>query len=106
MNAAYAKHIANVDKHRDLILEAERHIWKNPETGFREWKTSAYLAEQFEALGYELTRAGDIPGFYTDLDTGRPGPTSLVMGELDALFCNTHPEADPETNAVHGRCRR
>ena len=23
------------------------------------------------------------------------------MGELDALFCNTHPEADPETNAVH-----
>ena len=106
MNAAYAKHIANVDKHRDLILEAERHIWKNPETGFREWKTSAYLAEQFEALGYELTRAGDIPGFYTDLDTGRPGPTALVMGELDALFCNTHPEADPETNAVHGRCRR
>ena len=101
MNAAYAKHIANVDKHRDLILEAERHIWKNPETGFREWKTSAYLAEQFEALGYELTRAGDIPGFYTDLDTGRPGPTALVMGELDALFCNTHPEADPETNAVH-----
>ena len=30
MNAAYAKHIANVDKHRDLILEAERHIWKTP----------------------------------------------------------------------------
>ena len=23
------------------------------------------------------------------------------MGELDALFCNSHPEADPQTNAVH-----
>ena len=37
MNAAYARHIANVDKHRGLILEAERYIWKNPETGFREY---------------------------------------------------------------------
>ena len=101
MNTNYSKHIGNIEKHRDLILEAERHIWKTPETGFREWKTQAYLAEQFEKLGYELTMAGNIPGFYTDLDTGRPGPTALVMGELDALFCNSHPEADPQTNAVH-----
>ena len=69
MNAAYEKHVVNVEKYRGLILEAERHIWKNPETGFREWKTTAYLAEQFQKLGYELTMAGNIPGFYTDLDT-------------------------------------
>ena len=24
-----------VDKHKELILEAERYIWKNPETGYR-----------------------------------------------------------------------
>jgi metal-dependent amidase/aminoacylase/carboxypeptidase family protein len=41
MNTAYEKHVLNVEKHRSLILEAERHIWKNPETGFREWKTTA-----------------------------------------------------------------
>lgn len=91
----------SVEKNAQLILETERYIWKHPETGYREWNTTKYLAERYERLGYELTFAGDIPGFYTVFDTGRPGPTVLVFGELDALLCPTHPEADPETGAVH-----
>lgn len=95
------KRKALVDKHRDTVLDAFHYFWKNPETGYREYKTSTYLEQAFEALGYVLTRAGNIPGFYTDVDTGRPGPTIAVMGELDGLLCPTHPEADPETGAVH-----
>jgi len=90
-----------VDKYKDMILDAERYIWKHPETGYREWGTQKYLAEKFEGLGYRLTYAGNIPGFYTDVETGRPGPKVLIMGELDSLICTTHPEADPETGAVH-----
>lgn len=90
-----------VEKNRRLILDAERYIWKHPETGYREWKTSAYLEQAFEELGYTLTKAGDIPGFYADADTGRPGPTVAVLGEMDALICADHPEADPQTGAVH-----
>lgn len=82
-----------VEKHRQTILDAERQIWRHPETGFREWKTEAYLAEIFEKAGYELHKAGNIPGFYTDLDTGRPGPKLLIMGEMDALLQPNHPEA-------------
>ena len=95
-----------VEKHRDLIFQALDYIWKNPETGYREWKTHAYLEEEFAKLGYELTLAGDIPGFTAELDTGKPGPTVAVFGELDALLCATHPDADPETGAVHacGHC--
>ena len=92
---------AAVEKHREMILEAERHIWKNPETGYREHKTSAYLAKKFEALGYTLTYAEGITGFVTDLDTGREGPTVLVLGEMDSVICPSHPESDPETGAVH-----
>ncbi len=90
-----------VDKNRQRILDALDYIWKNPETGYREKKTSAYLEKEFEKLGYELVRAGDIPGFYADLDTGKEGPTVLIFGELDSLICFDHPEADPETGAVH-----
>ena len=90
-----------VERHKSEILEAERYIWKHPETGYHEWKTSAYMAEQFEKLGYTLRYAGNIPGFTTVLDTGRPGPCVLVMGELDSLICADHPECDPETKAVH-----
>ena len=94
--------IANaVDKYRELILSAERYIWKNPETGFKEFKTSKYMEEQFESLGYKITRAEGITGFYTTIDTGRPGPTVLALAELDAVICKSHPEADPETGAVH-----
>ena len=31
-----------------MILEAERYIWANPETGYKEYKTSKYLEEEFE----------------------------------------------------------
>lgn len=90
-----------VKKHSNLIKEAHDYIWSNPETGYREWKTSKYLEERFEKLGYELVRAGNIPGFYTIIDTGKPGPEILVLGELDSLICSEHPEANPITGAVH-----
>lgn len=90
-----------VDKHRDLILDAQNYIWNNPETGFRETKTSEYMENAFESLGYELVRADDIPGFYTVIDTGKQGPEILICGELDALICPEHPSADKKTGAVH-----
>lgn len=90
-----------VNKYRELILAAERYIWQNPETGFKEFKTSKYMEEQFENLGYEITRAEGITGFYTTIDTGRQGPTVLALAELDAVICKSHPDADPETGAVH-----
>ena len=89
------------EKNSKIILDTERYIWKNPETGYKEYKTSAYLKEVFENLGYELVMAENIPGFYTTIDTGKPGPTLLILGEMDSVICPQHPESDPETGAVH-----
>lgn len=93
--------LACVEKHRKLILEAEKWLWAHPETGYREHQTHAWLAARFQELGYELREAGDIPGFMADIDTGRPGPKVLFFGEMDSLICNEHPDADPITHAVH-----
>ncbi len=90
-----------VEKYEKIMLEAERYLWKNPETGFKEYKTSAYMQKAFEDFGYELTLAGNIPGFYTTIDTDRPGPTLLILAELDSIICPQHPECDPETGASH-----
>ncbi len=89
------------DKHKKLALDALNYIFSNPETGYREVKTSKYLEDAFEKLGYELNRAGDIPGFYTIIDTGKPGPEILVLGEMDSLILPTHPSADKATGAAH-----
>ena len=90
-----------VEKHSQLMFDAEKFIWNHPETGYREIETSKYMEDVFEGLGYELTRAGNIPGFYTVLDTGKPGPEILILGEMDSVICPTHPECNPETGAVH-----
>lgn len=93
--------IAAVEKYQNLILDAERYIWQNPETGYKEFKTSAYMADAFERLGYDLVMAEGITGFYTVVDTGRPGPEILILAELDSVICPDHKDADPVTGAVH-----
>ncbi len=80
-----------VDAAKNEILAAERWLWEHPQTGYTEWQAHDYLKEKFEALGYTLTLAGDIPGFITDVDTGRPGPKVVIFGELDALEQIGHP---------------
>ena len=97
----FEKYSKIVDQYSEMILKAERYIFANPETGFKEFKTTKYLEDAFEALGYTLHRAEGITGFYTDIDTGRPGPKVLIFGELDSVICAEHPEADKETGAVH-----
>ncbi len=101
MNGTLNEIKQSVEKNRALIFDTLDYIWRHPETGFKETKTAEYLEKVFTELGYPLTKAEDIPGFYTVLDTGRPGPEVLVLAELDALVCNNHPQSNPETGAVH-----
>jgi len=90
-----------VESARELMFTAERYLWAHPETGYREWGTQKYLTGLYESMGCKLTCAGNIPGFYMDFDTGKPGPCILIMGEMDSVICATHPECNPETGAVH-----
>ena len=96
-----AKIRALIEKQSDLIVKTERDLWAIPEVGYREFKTDAYMKAAFRKLGYELTDAEGITGFFTVVDTGKPGPTVLALAELDALYCADHPERDKKTNAVH-----
>lgn len=90
-----------VKKHSKLIKDAHEFIWTHAETGYKEIQTSKYMEDVFESLGYELQKPENIPGFITTLETGKPGPDILILGEMDSLICNEHPEANPETGAVH-----
>ena len=101
MTEDYKRMIGYAEKNRQLIYDTERFIWKHPEVGYKEWETTEYLISKFEELGYTVRRPADITGFVADLDTGRPGPKLAIIGELDSLMCETHPEANPETKAVH-----
>lgn len=85
--------VKNVEQHREMVLKAERWLWQHPQTGFTEWEAHEYMKNIFEELGYQLVMAGSIPGFYTDVETGKPGPKLCIMSELDALDIANHPES-------------
>ena len=75
------------------IISLAKDIWKNPETGYRENRTSALLVKTLQDLGFEVKTGLAVTGFRADLDTGKPGPVVAIMGELDALLIPSHPEA-------------
>ncbi len=90
-----------IEKYSALMTAAEDYIWHNPEVGYREYKTDKYMADAFVSLGYKIERYEGVTGFVAYYDTGREGPTVLVLAELDALYCSTHESADKETGAAH-----
>ena len=90
-----------VDEYADEIITVGEHIWRNPESGYREVKTSQFLVEKFRELGFEVKTGLALTGFRADLDTGRPGPTVAIIGEMDSLIMPNHPECDKVTGAIH-----
>ena len=92
---------AEIDRRGDELIRVAKTILENPEPGFREEKTSRLVGEMFQELGIEHQSGIAITGLKGVLDSGNPGPTVAVMGELDSLKVEGHPHADPETGAAH-----
>ena len=93
--------LAAIEAAKDSIIETGRWLWKNPESGYREVKTSAYIVNELRKLGLEVKTDLAMTGFRADIDTGNPGPTVAIMGEMDSLLIPNHPECDKTTGAVH-----
>lgn len=90
-----------IDSEKDNILALGEWFWKNPELGYREYKTSRHAVDFLKSLGLTVKENLALTGFRAELDTGTPGPTVALIGELDSLIMPNHPECDPDTGAVH-----
>jgi amidohydrolase len=85
---------------RDLITAAKT-VYSTPETGFHEHKTSAFVQERLQALGFVVETGIARTGMKAVLRGAQPGPTIAIIAELDSLQVTMHPGADPETGAAH-----
>lgn len=92
---------AAVDACGNELKTLARDIWAHPELGFKEHRTAARVAEWFQRLNLSYRSGLAVTGVRADWDSGSPGPTIAVLGELDALPVPDHPDADAETGAVH-----
>lgn len=92
---------SEIDRRADELIEIGREIWRNPELGYQEFKTSELVQKKFAELGLQFKKDIAVTGVRADWTSNNPGPKVAVLGELDALHTPDHPECDPATGAVH-----
>ena len=90
-----------IDRRRADVFAIGETIRRNPELGFKEFETAALVAKELRRLGISCRQGLAITGVKGILEGKVGGPGVAVMGELDALTVADHPEANPQTGAVH-----
>lgn len=93
--------INQIDLERENILRIGREIYKNPETGYREHKTTKLLADELENLGLKVDRNIAVTGCRAYSNENKSGIKVAVMGELDSVICKDHKDCDINTGAMH-----
>jgi amidohydrolase len=68
------------------VLEIRRHLHKNPELSFREYKTSAFIKEQLNDLGISFTDGYVNTGIVGKIEGKNPSKRIIALrGDMDAL---------------------
>lgn len=67
------------------MVDLRRKLHRQPELGLDLPYTQAQVLEMIDDLGLEVQVGKGLSSVVADLDTGRPGPTILLRGDMDAL---------------------
>ncbi|HET8577484.1 MAG TPA: amidohydrolase, partial [Methylomirabilota bacterium] len=90
-----------IDRSGERIIGLGEEIRRNPELGFKEFKTARLVAETFGSLGLKPETGLALTGVRAEARGVKDGPTFALLGELDGLVVAGHPNADPATGAAH-----
>ncbi len=71
--------------HDPATIELRRAIHQDPELGLQLPRTQERILESLTGLGLDITKGESTTSVVADLDTGKPGPTILLRGDMDAL---------------------
>ena len=89
-----------IDVHKDQIIAFAEDIAAHPEAGYEEFCTAGKTAEVLKNLGYKVTEHLARTGV-KGTKSIKEGPSLTVIGELDAIGCHSHPNANPVTGVAH-----
>jgi amidohydrolase len=90
-----------IDRQAEHLIALGEDIYRNPELGFKERRTSGVVAGEFSRLGLGYHEQLALTGVKTTVSGSGTGPTIAVIGELDSVLVADHPHANPETGAAH-----
>ena len=92
---------SEIESRADEAIGVSQAILQNPETGFREVKTSKMVAAKLKELSIPFKEGIALTGIKGELKGGSDGPTVAIIGELDSLLVREHPHANGDTGAAH-----
>ena len=92
--------INTIENNRQRTLGMADFLLKNPELGYCEYKTSAFVKSELEKLGLTVRSNLALTGLRADITSGKPGPRIAIMGELDALPVPNLETSNQEDNKV------
>ena len=78
----YLKALA--EKNHDYVVEMRRYFHRHPELSTQEVNTSKKICEELEKMGIPYKAYPDYTVIAT-IDSGKPGKTVLIRGDIDAL---------------------
>jgi amidohydrolase len=90
-----------IDRHAERIITLGEQIRRNPELGFKEFKTARLVEETLGSLGLKPQAGLALTGVRAVAEGAKAGPTFALFGELDGLVVAGHPVADPLSGAAH-----
>lgn len=93
--------LKQIDANKAQIIAIGREIYANPELGFKEEKTSAIVRKTFVELGLPHDDHLALTGVKAVAKGRASRARAMVMGELDAVVCPLHKNADLKTGAAH-----
>lgn len=93
--------ISAIDDNKERIIALGEEIFAHPELGFKEEYTSRLVKRVFEELNIPYQGGLAITGVKGNLKGRSSDLRIMVMGELDAVVCPLHPQADGKTGAAH-----
>lgn len=77
--------LAAADEVLPMMVDLRRRLHRHPELGLDLPYTQAQVLEELDGLELEIYVGKGLSSVIADLDTGRPGPTILLRGDMDAL---------------------
>ena len=92
---------AQIDRQKEEMIQIAKTILHHPELGYKEVKTAALVKETLGKLRLPVREGLAVTGVEGTLRGKEPGPTVLVMGELDSVVAKEAPQSDPVTGAAH-----
>lgn len=80
------KALAYIEQNKDYLMQIGQKLYDMPETGFREYETSAYVTQILKECGLDVTNGLAITGLKATAKGRKSEANVALMGELDALI--------------------